>query len=154
MRRQEFDLARRAVDVIFAAVGPIAIFKIWRRFNNWILDSYRPELHYMRGPGPKWREKHAHVGSDQWPEWADGPFLTSRDQGTASHLDHCSGDDRHQPPDDRFRKMSPGRRQIVFDNYCVPSRRCGQAHSSAAVLGRGRHERPASENLRVSKRNR
>jgi hypothetical protein len=19
---------------------------------------YRPELHYMRGPGPKWREKH------------------------------------------------------------------------------------------------
>jgi hypothetical protein len=23
-----------------------------------LLDSYRPELHYMRGPGPKWREKH------------------------------------------------------------------------------------------------
>jgi hypothetical protein len=22
-------------------------------------DRYRPELHYMRGPGPKWREKHA-----------------------------------------------------------------------------------------------
>ena len=21
--------------------------------------SYRPEQHYMRGPGPKWREKHA-----------------------------------------------------------------------------------------------
>jgi hypothetical protein len=21
-------------------------------------DRYRPELHYMRGPGPKWREKH------------------------------------------------------------------------------------------------
>ena len=20
---------------------------------------YHPELHYMRGPGPKWREKHA-----------------------------------------------------------------------------------------------
>ena len=20
--------------------------------------SYRPERHYMRGPGPKWREKH------------------------------------------------------------------------------------------------
>ncbi len=20
--------------------------------------QYRPELHYMRGPGPKWREKH------------------------------------------------------------------------------------------------
>ena len=23
-----------------------------------LADSYRPELHYMRGPGPKWREKH------------------------------------------------------------------------------------------------
>jgi hypothetical protein len=21
-------------------------------------DPYQPELHYMRGPGPKWREKH------------------------------------------------------------------------------------------------
>jgi hypothetical protein len=21
-------------------------------------DSYRPELHYMLGPGPKWRAKH------------------------------------------------------------------------------------------------
>jgi len=21
---------------------------------------YRPEAHYMRGPGPKWREKHGH----------------------------------------------------------------------------------------------
>jgi hypothetical protein len=27
----------------------------WRRG---LLDPYRPELHYMRGPGPKWREKH------------------------------------------------------------------------------------------------
>jgi hypothetical protein len=23
--------------------------------------SYRPEQHYMRGPGPKWRAKHLHV---------------------------------------------------------------------------------------------
>jgi hypothetical protein len=22
-------------------------------------DTYRPEAHYMRGPGPKWRAKHA-----------------------------------------------------------------------------------------------
>jgi hypothetical protein len=22
-----------------------------------VRDSYRPELHYMRGPGPKWRAK-------------------------------------------------------------------------------------------------
>jgi hypothetical protein len=32
----------------------------WRRFVERLLptkDSYRPELHYMRGPGPKCREK-------------------------------------------------------------------------------------------------
>jgi hypothetical protein len=23
-----------------------------------LFDPYRPERHYMRGPGPKWREKH------------------------------------------------------------------------------------------------
>jgi hypothetical protein len=23
-----------------------------------LLDPYRPELHYMRGPGPKWQAKH------------------------------------------------------------------------------------------------
>jgi len=28
------------------------------RLGGLLFDSYRPELHYMRGPGPKWREKH------------------------------------------------------------------------------------------------
>ncbi len=23
-----------------------------------LTDDYRPERHYMRGPGPKWRERH------------------------------------------------------------------------------------------------
>jgi hypothetical protein len=23
-----------------------------------LTDPYRPERHYMRGPGPKWRKKH------------------------------------------------------------------------------------------------
>jgi hypothetical protein len=26
-----------------------------------LFSSYRPELHYMRGPGPKWREKHSAI---------------------------------------------------------------------------------------------
>ena len=30
----------------------------WRRLVHELLAPYRPELHYMRGPGPKWREKH------------------------------------------------------------------------------------------------
>jgi hypothetical protein len=25
----------------------------------WEVRKYRPERHYMRGPGPKWREKHS-----------------------------------------------------------------------------------------------
>jgi hypothetical protein len=33
--------------------------RIWRRLRrNWF-DRYRPERHYMRGPGPRWREKHS-----------------------------------------------------------------------------------------------
>jgi hypothetical protein len=30
----------------------------WRQFFNRAFDPYRPELHYMRGPGPAWRAKH------------------------------------------------------------------------------------------------
>jgi hypothetical protein len=29
-----------------------------------VFASYRPELHYMRGPGPKWHEKHARSPAD------------------------------------------------------------------------------------------
>jgi hypothetical protein len=30
----------------------------WRRFTAIAFHPYRPELHYMRGPGPAWRAKH------------------------------------------------------------------------------------------------
>jgi hypothetical protein len=30
----------------------------WQKQTARLFDPYRPELHYMRGPGPKWREKH------------------------------------------------------------------------------------------------
>jgi hypothetical protein len=30
----------------------------WRLFFARAFDPYRPELHYMRGPGPAWRAKH------------------------------------------------------------------------------------------------
>ena len=30
----------------------------WREMTRDALRPYRPELHYMRGPGPKWRAKH------------------------------------------------------------------------------------------------
>jgi hypothetical protein len=34
-----------------------AVGKLWRTLGN-AFDTYRPELYYMRGPGPKWRAKH------------------------------------------------------------------------------------------------
>ncbi len=30
----------------------------WHGLNKVNRKAYRPELHYMRGPGPKWYEKH------------------------------------------------------------------------------------------------
>jgi len=35
-----------------------AIMTRWNRLFEMVRDPYRPELHYMRGPGPKWRAKH------------------------------------------------------------------------------------------------
>jgi hypothetical protein len=49
--------------IVFSAAGPMPLVNIWRSLRREILDSYRPELHYMRGPGPRWREKHAHITS-------------------------------------------------------------------------------------------
>jgi hypothetical protein len=48
---------------------PFASLPMLRRSLNWIAarwrtlvkvagNPYRPELHYMRGPGPKWRARH------------------------------------------------------------------------------------------------
>jgi hypothetical protein len=37
-------------------VGEIREF--WRQFIVAAFHPYRPEQHYMRGPGPAWRAKH------------------------------------------------------------------------------------------------
>lgn len=41
---------------------PAIMFNIvvrrWRRRIARLFDPYKPELHYMRGPGPRWREKY------------------------------------------------------------------------------------------------
>jgi hypothetical protein len=44
------SLLRRAVGSVATFLGP-----------SWDGPArrYRPEDHYMRGPGPKWREKHS-----------------------------------------------------------------------------------------------
>ena len=46
-----------------AAASPFqTTVRRWRREIARVFDPYRPELHYMRGPGPKCREKQAQAG--------------------------------------------------------------------------------------------
>ncbi|MFO1110304.1 MAG: hypothetical protein U1E61_14045 [Bradyrhizobium sp.] len=41
------------------AEKPFAEFlAFWRAFFTRAFNPYRPELHYMRGPGPAWHAKH------------------------------------------------------------------------------------------------
>ncbi|HML08129.1 MAG TPA: hypothetical protein VK430_08400 [Xanthobacteraceae bacterium] len=37
-----------------------AFGELWRTIGH-AFDPYRPELYYMRGPGPKWHAKHSGV---------------------------------------------------------------------------------------------
>jgi len=50
-----------------------SLHSVWARLRTVALNlqtafwggsarQYRPEAHYMRGPGPKWREKHGRNG--------------------------------------------------------------------------------------------
>ena len=41
-----------------------AVADLWRTVTSDLFDAYRPEQHYMRGPGPKWRAKHAPIVSE------------------------------------------------------------------------------------------
>jgi hypothetical protein len=41
---------------------------VLRELRKAVLDPYRPARHYMRGPGPKWRERHALAGTLR-PAW-------------------------------------------------------------------------------------
>ena len=52
--------ARPVAHTVLSAAGA-ELAQIWRTLKKDLCDPYRPELHYMRGPGPKWREKHANA---------------------------------------------------------------------------------------------
>jgi hypothetical protein len=45
------------------SLRPTAV-SLWRSLAKDLFDPYRPELHYMRGPGPKWRAKHAQAPTE------------------------------------------------------------------------------------------
>ena len=55
----------RAIAVLSAAhlPRPFTSFahmlaSLWREITRDAVRPYRPELHYMRGPGPAWHAKH------------------------------------------------------------------------------------------------
>jgi hypothetical protein len=54
--RQFLFIASAVVSLLGSAVGSLLTFLS----STWDgpVGRYRPEDHYMRGPGPKWREKH------------------------------------------------------------------------------------------------
>jgi hypothetical protein len=51
-------MAKRSLYVRRQASGLAADLSDLFRSLAGLIDPYRPELHYMRGPGPKWHAKH------------------------------------------------------------------------------------------------
>jgi hypothetical protein len=41
-----------------ASTAAMRALGFWRQLRAAFADHYRPERHYMRGPGPKWRATH------------------------------------------------------------------------------------------------
>ena len=64
-----------------------ALAELWRTLGH-AFDSYRPELYYMRGPGPKWRAKQLGIIA------AARRKLPNRASIGASHCPYGSG--QHQ----------------------------------------------------------
>jgi hypothetical protein len=54
----------RAAEAVTAPSLSKAIAELWRTLTRDFSGAYRPELHYMRGPGPKWHAKHAAMPAD------------------------------------------------------------------------------------------
>jgi hypothetical protein len=59
MDRQLLSIACALAFAIVKARAAIA--RAWRSAMGDRADRYRPEAHYMRGPGPKWHAKHVSV---------------------------------------------------------------------------------------------
>ena len=48
----------------FAGIGR-TLAGFWRELTRHLFNDYRPELHYMRGPGPAWRAKNGNLHSQR-----------------------------------------------------------------------------------------
>jgi hypothetical protein len=53
---------RRPATPFFRALGAVL-----NSLVHDLSDDYRPEKHYMRGPGPKWQAKYGRVSADAVP---------------------------------------------------------------------------------------
>ena len=61
----------RAIAAILGAAGPAqprllsgvgqAIAAFWQELTRDVARPYRPEKHYMRGPGPAWQAKYGNL---------------------------------------------------------------------------------------------
>ena len=52
-----FGSAEPASWRLFGAAGE-ALATFWREMTRDAISPYRPEKHYMRGPGPAWQAKY------------------------------------------------------------------------------------------------
>ena len=68
------------------------VAKLWRNLTREILGSYQPELHYMRGPDPRWRKKHGAVLHDGVIQLARESRRTIRERAV---VDGCKATKRH-----------------------------------------------------------
>jgi hypothetical protein len=57
--------ATRRASTKKGSTGMTGDFAELMRALKALVDPYRPEEHYMRGPGPKWHEKHDPAPSNQ-----------------------------------------------------------------------------------------
>jgi len=62
------SLIVRAADTMLLPASVSRIWdhgwSLWRLLMTAMSRRYHPELHYMRGPGPKWREKQSRFGNN------------------------------------------------------------------------------------------
>jgi hypothetical protein len=58
----------KSISIPAAASGlPVSLFRaLAQAWHAHRAEPYRPERHYMRGPGPKWRAKHGLPNGETW----------------------------------------------------------------------------------------
>ena len=68
-RRQERVMARLRETQVGARAAPVLASELAEilRLIKSLFDPYRPERHYMRGPGPKWHARHGRPAAEAHP---------------------------------------------------------------------------------------